>query len=341
MRNYSIDKVKLLASFAVVFMHVVNYLPTTEYANYWTYDWYFPLLDLAVPLFFVFSGYFLSRKKTEQIPSYANKILVMLIAYNIVYILIKWPMDILSGLIQGRSGTDLIFSYFHTMSWSNVITGIFGSEHLWYLSALLFSSWILYYVNKNKLSSLTAFTIGITLFLLIFIPPINFLWDNLLLYGGFVKGYFYLSMGYYLAKSHFNYPNKVYYFVATIIMLVVIGSQVNNQFIYELLLALVVFNTVNILKKNPGHPSILSKFSHHSLSIYLLHIIFTGIFNAVRGFVPAINQLNPIIVVVPMILICIIGSVLVFPITEEYVHQPLVHIFNRQLRKYNISAKVK
>lgn len=341
MRNYSIDKVKLLASFAVVFMHVVNYLPTTEYANYWTYDWYFPLLDLAVPLFFVFSGYFLSRKKTEQIPSYANKILVMLIAYNIVYILIKWPMDILSGLIQGRSGTDLIFSYFHTMSWSNVITGIFGSEHLWYLSALLFSSWILYYVNKNKLSSLTAFTIGITLFLLIFIPPINFLWDNLLLYGGFVKGYFYLSMGYYLAKSRFNYPNKVYYFVATIIMLVVIGSQVNNQFIYELLLALVVFNTVNILKKNPGHPSILSKFSHHSLSIYLLHIIFTGIFNAVRGFVPAINQLNPIIVVVPMILICIIGSVLVFPITEEYIHRPLVHIFNRQLRKYNISAKIK
>lgn len=339
-RNYSIDKLKILASFAVVFMHVVNYLPTTTFANYWTYDWYFPILDLAVPLFFVFAGYFLKRKNIFQIPQYANKIFVMIIAYNLVYLLIKWPIDMMSSYINGLRGWALVSHYFQPITWWMVLTGIVGSEHLWYLSGLFYASWILIFLLNRKFTPLTIFLLGFAAFILMFLPPFNFLLGNLLLYGGFVKGFFYVSMGYLIATYTIRYPHKVLLLLLSLVVLVVIGSNTSSLILYESLLAVVVFQILIIAKEFPGQPSWLSRFSHYSLGIYLLHIIFTGIFNTVRGFFPGVNALNPLFIVLPMVMICIIGSILLYPLTEKYIHRPLIHLFNRILTKLNIPHQI-
>lgn len=340
-RNYSIDSAKMLASFAVVFMHVVNYLPTTRFANYWTYDWYFPLLDLAVPLFFIISGYFLRKKDYRDIPSYAFRILVMLIAYNIVYMVIKWVKDILLQLLSGNLSMGTLFSYFTSLKSIDLFTGILGSEHLWFLSALFFASWILYFLKRIHISSSLCVVIGILLFGLSFLPPLNIFSSSFFLYGGFAKAFFYLSLGHWLAQKVINYPYRVIGLVVSLFFLIRIGSNVDSQVVLEVLLAITIFHLLLLLKENLLGENILSRYAQYSMGIYLLHIIFTGFFTTARELYPTINTINPLIVVPIAFTLCTLGSVIMFPYTERFVHQPLIRLFNQLMAKldYNIHIK--
>ncbi|XJS10999.1 acyltransferase family protein [Aerococcaceae bacterium WGS1372] len=341
MRNYSIDSVRMLASLAVVFMHVVNYLPTTTYANYWTYDWYFPLLDLAVPIFFAFSGYFLYSKNDKAILTQALKILTMLIAYSLVYLLIKLPMEVVLNPSGGANAIQSIFNYFCQYSLLDYFIGIVGSEHLWFLAALFYAVIILYILRRLKLSAQRRFIIGTVLFLISFLPPINQLWDSLLLYGGFVKAYFYVTMGYMLAGRRIQVNVGFAVLIVSLIALVVFASNADSQFILEFFLAIVVFWIIVLCQMYPGRENILSRYSHYSLGIYFLHIMFTGIFTVVRSMYPSLNLVNPVIVVIPVFAICVLGSCLLFPLTERFIHQPLIHLLNKVFKAWNWDIYIK
>ena len=325
MRNYSIDRVRMLSSLAVVFMHTVNYLPTTSYANYWTYDWYFHLLDLAVPVFFAFSGYFLYKKDDKAIFTQALKIFTLLIAYSVVYLLIKLPMEV---LVSG-AGMQSILIYFKRYNWVDYVIGIVGSEHLWFLAALFYAIIILYLLRKKGVSSKVCLSIGLISFLISFLPPFSVLWQSILLYGGFVKAFFYVSMGYRLAGHRIQAKVTKVSLGVSLLLLVLFASNSNSQFVLELFLAVTVFCIIILCQRYPGRESFLSRYSHFSLGIYLLHIVFTGIFTTLRSMYPSMNTMNPFIVVIPVFLMCVLGSVLLFPWTERFVHQPLIKLFNK------------
>lgn len=341
MRNYSIDSVKMLGSLAVVFMHVVNYMPTTNFANYWTYDWYFPVLNLAVPIFFVFAGYFLYPKDDKAIVNYAFKILILLLAYSLVYLFIKLPMEILVNRSQEGSILQSVTSYFYAYSLGDYFIGIVGSEHLWFLAALFYASWILYFFRRVGLSATWCFAIGAGLFILSFLPPFSHLWQSLLLYGGFIKAYFYVAMGYMIAGRHINTKAIKLSVGLCIVLLVIFASNYQSIWVLESFLAVTVFYTTVLCKYWPGRATILSRYSQYSLGIYLLHIIFTGIFTVARSLYPNLNLVNPIFVVTPVFLICLLGSVLLFPLTERFVHQPLIHLFNKVAQAIKSDSYIK
>lgn len=128
-RNYSIDSLKFVCAILVVFIHC-SY-PYKEYL--------LPITDVAVPLFFCISGYFVSgvKRKWNRI----SRIAKILLWSSILY-LVK---------------TELFWLFskqeFYIPTWKNIFDFIIFNDmsfsiHLWYLSAYIYVLIIAYFIDR-------------------------------------------------------------------------------------------------------------------------------------------------------------------------------------------------
>lgn len=130
-----IDLVKLAASFLVIAIHTGPLLTYDEYADFLITG---ILGRLAVPFFFMASGYLLFRKlkgsvreDLGMINRYARKVAILYLAAILIYL----PLNIYKGdFDNGISWLELARDI--------VIDGTF--YHLWYLPALLIGIYIVY-----------------------------------------------------------------------------------------------------------------------------------------------------------------------------------------------------
>jgi surface polysaccharide O-acyltransferase-like enzyme len=164
----AIDYFKLIASFFVVAIHASPFESLeTPFANFMSKS----ILAIAVPFFFITSGYFWSKKDNdkEKTFQFLKRLLIMYVIYTCIYI----PLFIVSSL------------YTHTESVSSIIIdsckSIFlkGWGHLWYLTALIISILILYLLNRIK--GIKLYQIGIiclVLFLFGKLFPMTNLYQN-------------------------------------------------------------------------------------------------------------------------------------------------------------------
>ena len=281
-RNHSADGVKFFACLAVVLMHVSNYLPATGRATYWNYYWYFPILDLGVPLFFAMAGYFIAPRVQDEayLLKYGLRILEINIAYTIFYLLFYWPLDTMEQLLRGQTFGNAIQQHLTELKWTDFLTGVIGSEHLWYLMALFIAVMVFYLLRHWSLSFPVIMTISTVTYLLTFTPVLQPLMDNVLIYGGFVKGLFYLLIGYTVANKKLTLPYPKSMIVASVVALILVDTFSDNLLFREVFLALSTFSIVVFISNNPGKANFFSKVGgQYSLGIYLLHILFVGGFN--------------------------------------------------------------
>lgn len=141
-RNIGIDVLKYLCAFMVICLH-------TSFRGKTTVD---ALARIAVPLFFIITGYYYTRvREQNRTHSQLKKILFLTILSNACFLL----LDIVTALLS--SGT--VSSVF--TPWTNMETVLKfillnerpGWAHLWYLGALLYAlilfSW-LFKINKRE-----------------------------------------------------------------------------------------------------------------------------------------------------------------------------------------------
>jgi serine/alanine racemase len=203
-----VDLLKFLCAFLVVAKHVAPLSSYSTLLNYGLQNWF---ASIAVPFYFIASGYFLFRKTTydnfdETIAlAYAGRIFRLYIIWTVIYFPLTLKFTILDdekGIVHGL------------MVWVRncIFTGSYN--HLWYLNATVVATLILTFCLHKKIKirtilCLSALLYGIGLLgqsYFVFLKPLrNFptIWQFLKLVGkiivttrnGLFEGFFFMGIG--------------------------------------------------------------------------------------------------------------------------------------------------
>ncbi len=134
-RKYGLDFLKFICCFMVVCLHVP--LPNG------IRDIVVPISRMAVPIFFMITGYFYSfTKEREREKIQIAKMVKLLIGSNILYFTYTFALCFVKG--------NSVLSYFNIKNIQNFIflnESPFGA-HLWYLGAILYVLIIIYFFEK-------------------------------------------------------------------------------------------------------------------------------------------------------------------------------------------------
>lgn len=132
-RKSGFDILKAICSFLIVIIHA----PLTD-----SLAFLMPLTRIAVPVFFMISGYFyLSVCERKKENNQIRKILKYVIISNLLYFAVSIAMNVYQG-----NNIRFSFNLFRIFVLNDSPFGV----HLWYLSALLYTLVIVAFFNKIK-----------------------------------------------------------------------------------------------------------------------------------------------------------------------------------------------
>jgi len=138
MRNNNLDILKIVLAFLVVALHVFPVSKLEGIAGLISYEIASGITRIAVPTFFLISGYFLRNKLADKsyLWKYAKRILLLYVIWQLIYL------------------PDLIRVY--KLGWFSqfdlVLKLIYGYWHLWYLLATVMAVALLYWVQNFSVS---------------------------------------------------------------------------------------------------------------------------------------------------------------------------------------------
>ncbi|WP_310555841.1 acyltransferase [Flavobacterium sp.] len=138
-RNNNIDVLKILLAFLVVALHIFPILKLEGIQDIISYEIANGISRIAVPTFFIISGYFLRNKINDTIYlwQYSKRILLLFIVWQLIYL-----PDLLQLYYLKRFTTIDV-----------VLKIIFGYWHLWYLLASVLGVLVLYYSRNFSLKT--------------------------------------------------------------------------------------------------------------------------------------------------------------------------------------------
>lgn len=209
---YAIDVAKFVFSFAIISLHYpaswFTQNPILNLLNSW-------FARLAVPFFFIASGYFLFKKlkiqnqeeKKDTVKRYLKKIGKM----YLIWTLLNLPLIIRS--YQGCSISYIVKKIF--------LLGTY--RQFWYLQALILDVWLIYYCNQKQSPFLTLMisivfymfaTIGLEFYEYMMQIPIlknvyQFICETLITpRNAIFFGFCFMAMGNFLASCNFKLSRK-------------------------------------------------------------------------------------------------------------------------------------
>lgn len=149
MRQSSFDVLKCIAAFLVVIIH---------YGPYWMS----PISRIAVPLFFMITGYhFITLSETSKFRKHFKKIVIMTICASLFYGLVSLTSAVSSGNLD--SWIDSKINLKTIVVYALFDIDLFQS-HLWYFYALIYDLLIIYYLAKKKKTHYLYYAIPLLLF---------------------------------------------------------------------------------------------------------------------------------------------------------------------------------
>ena len=137
-----IDCLKFIASYMVLGIHFMIFYDVDRKLDFWATQ---ILFRLAVPFFFVASGFFLANKLKDKrkMLGYLKRIFLTYVVYTVVYIPILWDKYERLGYTLKMRVEDFLYAFF--------LSGSFF--HLWYFVAVIVATLILYMmINHLQLS---------------------------------------------------------------------------------------------------------------------------------------------------------------------------------------------
>lgn len=289
---YGIDLMKFICAIFVVEIHVPPLKDISPFFNYILGDY---LGRLAVPFFFIASGYFLFRKTNydyfDQRISflYVRKILRIYLIWTFLYLI---PM--IYYLIWRKRKQGILYGII------NIVKTVLirGYRHLWYLHAVIIAVLIITILLKKKYKIQSILIIGMVLYLIGLlaqswfgiIRPLEknpFLWKSLKLIkkiigttrNGIFEGMLFLGIGMLFAYRNiiikFSYA-VIGFFISMILMLA--EAIFVNYFhfcrltdMYLFLVPSAFFLFYIMLHVKLKEKQIYIKLRKYSMFIYLIH----------------------------------------------------------------------
>ncbi len=290
----AIDIARYVSALLVVCIHVYPFAGISE-----TFNTYFiqTLCRLAVPFYFVVSGFFFFRKwdpdeeeaNEAHFKRYEWRILKLYLIWSVIYL----PYVIWNYASQGFSFLD-VFAYIRDF----VMTRSY--YHLWFLPALIVGMWIVYmsYTRKGL-----GFTLKLALALYLAGYLINVyapLWEKLpyvsILYGFFTKtmgtarnglffGPIYLALGLLLARtrrlqvraSMLAFLISFVLLVAEVTLYIRLGIMYDLSCMFLMLVPATYFLVNGLLAVRMPYRRQYTIMRYDSLLIYTSHILFVRI----------------------------------------------------------------
>ncbi len=292
-----VDIVKFLCAILVVSIHVVPFGSSD--------DQILKLLNfgikncfsrIAVPLFFVMSGFFLYRKMSVEnfslLPTKAY--IIKLFRLYMIWTVIYFPFRIKSILTNGKGIVHGIFKYIKDI----VFTG--SHFHLWYFPALILSVAIISYLLSRKIELKRILSVAALFYAIgllaqswfgIIIPlreNVPELWAILKVLGkiivttrnGLFEGLLFVGVGAYFAFYGFKIQKKTAFicFVASYILMFIEAfvvkyfNFVREYDMYVFLVPLTFFAFILVLNwRIPSNNSIYKKIRILSSLIFYIH----------------------------------------------------------------------
>lgn len=272
----SIDLAKFFMAFCVIAIHTQ---PLVNCNNDFILSIYDSIVRLAVPFFFITSGFLLEKKcdgsnDTAVIGKQMNKILRMYLIWTLIYT----PLEIVHAFSSGTSLIKEILLYFRDM--------VFVGEHynswpLWYLLSTIYGLALIYYVKKKKLSAKGLLVISIVFMMISFgidsfvsidnLSGVLFVSQKLIKLtignGRILQGLFFISLGMLLSE-------KSNAFLSTLLFVFgFIGNCLLDGFIGSIFLTISAVGLFGIIKNiKLSNTAIWKHLREYSTIIYLIHM---------------------------------------------------------------------
>ncbi len=313
----TLDIAKFICAFLVIAIHTFPLIDINESANFVMVQ---IIARLAVPLFFVISGYLFfvkiddqrTKNDYENFEKFKHTIFRLLKIY-IIYTIIYLPFNYLLIKDGGISSIEIIVC----------LRNLFfnGSYyHLWFLPALIFAITMIFYlkkylkVNVILVITLLFYLIGMLLNVYQHQLPSNFLLD--LYYkvfetsrNGLFFGCFFVSVGAFFAKRKgFIYANTLTSLIGFVVSFILLclecfmlrskGIMHDLASMYFMLVPCVLFLFAFLLSIDLKEKAIYKMLRATSLMIYVIHLVFIILINML---LPTLNSL------ITYILVCILS----------------------------------
>ena len=280
-KNYTLELLKLFASYMVVFIHIQFYGKIGTAVD--------TLARFAVPLFFLVSGYYAYKVDAKTIKRRIKNVLTLFVFAAVCYILFKTTRMLLDGNIDG------VVTYFASYLNVKILIKLFvfnvplSSVHLWFLLALLYVYLVFYFVKVFSFNEKAVHFISLSLLVLHIL-----LGEGLSLLGIKVPvfilrnfamvGIPFFAAGIFAKKNEEklrNIPNYLLVIIAAIGCLTSLLSRYllgKNELYAGSLLVLFSIVAVFVKYQTAKYPAFLNALSGCSTYIYIFHIMVSSAF---------------------------------------------------------------
>ncbi len=149
-RNSNIDVLKIVLAFLVIALHIFPVSKLNGIQGVISYEIASGITRIAVPIFFIISGYFLRNKLNDKkyLLKYAKRILLLYGVWQLIYL----PDLIRCYQLGWFSSTDAILKL------------VYGYWHLWYLLATVLAVWLLFLTRDLSLRTKWVLIFGLLAF---------------------------------------------------------------------------------------------------------------------------------------------------------------------------------
>lgn len=304
-RNYAIDYIKFFAIISIVSIHTSPFSGANLFGIEGALIDDFIINVLArfgVPFFFVASGYLFAKKMTSTSSSshyfkkYITKLIKLFVSWYLFFVMFGLVINVGFAILEKSSLKTVIVDYFSGFLSFKVILygdGGYGSHHLWYLVALIWSILIIFFFFKwDKIRILLITALVLNIVGLLGQTYIGIYDLGIQTRDTFFFGLFYTTLGFYLAKHEQTILNKSKKLSSKLLLSLFIFfslMQMAERYLAEVYWGELVVNTdyylftifstvclfLFVMKNNDlGKGSRLSKIGSNAVGIYVTHTIF-------------------------------------------------------------------
>ena len=308
-RNMSLDVLKLIASYVVVFIHFKFSGLTGDLVD--------ALARFSVPVFFMVSGYFAYSNSAEKIIAKMKNIIKIYLWGASIYFCFYGILTLCDSGIKAAIWYGI--SYFNPVFIFKFI--VFNlpksSEHLWFLAALIYVYGLQYFVVKWKVKDGVYLRAGVALIIIhlllgVGLSAFGIVIPIYIIRNFLFMGYPFYCIGMLIRKNEDLIHKKITYKRAVILILIGVIETVISYFICggnELYIGsvLVAVALLIIALKTKGIQinEKLIKLTQTSTGIYLIHIVVGySLERIVAADIPMLKNVFPV-------LVCIISTFIV------------------------------
>lgn len=316
-RNSTLDMLKLLASYMVVFIHILFYGEIGTIFD--------ALARFAVPFFFVVSGFYSKDITQKQLKKRILHIARLLLFAVMTYILWNVLQYLASGDMQGLA--QYLGEFLNTEKlWRLFALNVpVYTEHLWYLFAILYVYIFYYVVTALKIPRKFVVSAAMLLLLLHLVLAEGLSICRIDVPVPFVRNFALMGIPFFEMGLQANtYREKlcrisdriiavcvVTGIVATILSRYLFGK--NELYIGSLF---ILFSLVTVFVKYPNaaDASVLASMGRYSTYIYIFHPIVSAVVKRAYSVVSLYYDTSVFLQLVHPVFVCVLSTLLAYMI---------------------------